>query len=98
MIALCKTMEILKAVEATFHRHSLAVVSLTGHICQKLVSSLILTIGRAKVGSFKILLLLTPGTTLIIRTANYKIKSYEIISAQSLSSSQSFLSVLVRKM
>ena len=49
VIALCKSMEILKAVEATYHRHSLAVVSLTGHICQKLVSSLILTIGRAKV-------------------------------------------------
>ena len=52
MIALCKTMEILKAVESTFHRHSLAVVSLTGHICQKLVSGLILTIGRAKVRSY----------------------------------------------
>jgi len=48
VIALCKTMEILKAVEATYHRHSLATVSLTGHICQKLMSSLILTIGRAK--------------------------------------------------
>ena len=49
MIALCKSVEVLKALEATFHRHSLAIVSLVGHICQKLASSIILTIGKAKV-------------------------------------------------
>lgn len=42
-------MEAMKAIEATFHRHSLAVVSLLGHICQKLVTSIIVTIARAKV-------------------------------------------------
>lgn len=49
VIALCKSVEVLKALEATFHRHSLAIVSLVGHICQKLASSIILTIGKAKV-------------------------------------------------
>ena len=54
MIALCKAVEVLKAIEATFHRHSLATVSLSGHICQKLVTSLIQTIAKAKVGTVPI--------------------------------------------
>ena len=47
--SVCKAMEVLKAIESTYDRHSLAIVSLSGHVYQKLASNIILTIEKAKV-------------------------------------------------
>ena len=55
VIAVCKAMEVLKAIESTFHRHSLAISSLSGHVYQKLASSIILTIEKAKVRPYSAL-------------------------------------------
>ena len=49
VIAACKSLEILKAIESTFQRHSLAIASLSGHMFQKLASNIILLVEKAKV-------------------------------------------------
>lgn len=50
VIALCKMMEMLKAVEFMFNRHSLAIVTMVTHICQHLSFLVINIVGRAKRG------------------------------------------------
>ena len=49
VIGLCKAAEVLKAIEATFQRHALAIGSMVSHICQNLSCNIITGIARAKV-------------------------------------------------
>ena len=48
MIALSKMIELLKAVEHTYNRHSLAIVGIVPHICQYISFSIITQIGKSK--------------------------------------------------
>ena len=48
VIVLCKMIELLKAVEHTYNRHSLAIVGIVPHICQYLSFSIITLIRKSK--------------------------------------------------
>ena len=48
MIALCKMVEILKAVEHTFNRHSLAIVGIVPHMSQHISYSILATLKKSK--------------------------------------------------
>ena len=48
MIVLCKMIEVLKAIEHTYNRHSLAIVGVVPHLCQYISYSIISTLRKGK--------------------------------------------------
>ena len=49
MISLCKLLELLKAIESTFHRHSLRISEVCSHATQHLAYVAIANMEKAKV-------------------------------------------------